>query len=168
MYIYIYVCICIHIYIYNIIYIYIYIYTHLYPVGRPGIIMETDEEKISARVKMIDETEITNSAQAEQMFQKARRSSATRAPEFLFMLHIYIYIYIYVYCIILYYEYVYIYIYITIINLSLYLYIYIYACVTGWYNGHFNKLHFISSLEANKHIHVAITQPLRINRFVSF
>ena len=155
-----------YIYIYNI----LYIYTHLYPVGRPGIIMETDEEKISARVKMIDETEITNSAQAEQMFQKARRSSATRAPEFLFMLHIYIYIYIYiyVYCIILYYEYVYIYIYITIITLSLYIYIYIYACVTGWYNGHFNKLHFISSLEANKHIHVAITQPLRINRFVSF
>mmetsp|Transcript_49639 Transcript_49639/g.146714 ORF Transcript_49639/g.146714 Transcript_49639/m.146714 type:complete len:195 (+) Transcript_49639:60-644(+) len=40
-----------------------------------GIIMETDEEKISARVKMIDETEITSSAQAEQMFQKATTSA---------------------------------------------------------------------------------------------
>merc|ERR1712113_870776 len=36
-----------------------------------GIIMETDEEKIGARIKMIDETEATNSAQADQLFQKA-------------------------------------------------------------------------------------------------
>ncbi|CAE8607042.1 unnamed protein product [Polarella glacialis] len=40
-----------------------------------GMIMETDEEKISARVKMIDETEVTQSAQAEQMFQKATQSA---------------------------------------------------------------------------------------------
>ena len=29
-----------------------------------GVIMETDDEKISARIKMIDETEVTQSAQA--------------------------------------------------------------------------------------------------------
>merc|ERR1712157_460644 len=40
-----------------------------------GIIMETEEEKISARIKMIDETEVTNQAQAEQMFQKATQSA---------------------------------------------------------------------------------------------
>eukprot|EP00927_Polykrikos_kofoidii_P051130 TRINITY_DN44935_c0_g1_i1.p1 TRINITY_DN44935_c0_g1~~TRINITY_DN44935_c0_g1_i1.p1 ORF type:complete len:195 (-),score=53.52 TRINITY_DN44935_c0_g1_i1:87-671(-) len=40
-----------------------------------GIIMEVEEEKISARVKMIDETEVTNAAQAEQMFQKATQSA---------------------------------------------------------------------------------------------
>merc|ERR1719159_2005532 len=43
-----------------------------------GIIMETDEEKISARIKMIDETEATNSAQAEQMFQKATQSAKSK------------------------------------------------------------------------------------------
>eukprot|EP00913_Durusdinium_trenchii_P004475 g4154.t1 len=37
--------------------------------------METDDEKISARIKMIDETEVTQSAQAEQMFQKATQSA---------------------------------------------------------------------------------------------
>lgn len=40
-----------------------------------GIIMETEEEKISARVKMIDEAEVANSQQAEQMFQKATQSA---------------------------------------------------------------------------------------------
>jgi len=40
-----------------------------------GIIMETETEKITARVKMIDETEATNSAQAEQLFQKATQSA---------------------------------------------------------------------------------------------
>ncbi|CAJ1407414.1 unnamed protein product [Effrenium voratum] len=40
-----------------------------------GVIMETDDEKISARIKMIDETEVTQSAQAEQMFQKATQSA---------------------------------------------------------------------------------------------
>eukprot|EP00931_Biecheleriopsis_adriatica_P078286 TRINITY_DN51747_c0_g1_i1.p1 TRINITY_DN51747_c0_g1~~TRINITY_DN51747_c0_g1_i1.p1 ORF type:complete len:195 (+),score=59.57 TRINITY_DN51747_c0_g1_i1:64-648(+) len=40
-----------------------------------GLIMETDHEKISARIKMIDETEVTQSAQAEQMFQKATQSA---------------------------------------------------------------------------------------------
>ena len=62
-----------------------------------GVIMETDDEKISARIKMIDETEVTQSAQAqmqhafyyashashckslnsqaEQMFQKATQST---------------------------------------------------------------------------------------------
>merc|ERR1740130_66512 len=44
-------------------------------VGDDGIIMETDEEKISARIKMIDETEVTSSAQADQMFQKATQSA---------------------------------------------------------------------------------------------
>eukprot|EP00413_Alexandrium_margalefii_P005084 CAMPEP_0204512700 /NCGR_PEP_ID=MMETSP0661-20131031/1078_1 /ASSEMBLY_ACC=CAM_ASM_000606 /TAXON_ID=109239 /ORGANISM="Alexandrium margalefi, Strain AMGDE01CS-322" /LENGTH=201 /DNA_ID=CAMNT_0051517831 /DNA_START=246 /DNA_END=848 /DNA_ORIENTATION=+ len=44
-------------------------------VTEDGIIMETEEEKISARTKMIDETEATNSAQAEQMFQKATQSA---------------------------------------------------------------------------------------------
>lgn len=45
-----------------------------------GIIMETEEEKISARIKMIDETEATNAAQAEQMIQKAvhRRRGALK------------------------------------------------------------------------------------------
>jgi len=43
-----------------------------------GIIFETDEEKISARVKMIDETEASNSAQAEQMFQKATQSAKSK------------------------------------------------------------------------------------------
>mmetsp|Transcript_29511 Transcript_29511/g.80724 ORF Transcript_29511/g.80724 Transcript_29511/m.80724 type:complete len:196 (+) Transcript_29511:78-665(+) len=40
-----------------------------------GIIMETEEERISARIKMVDETEATNAAQAEQMFQKATQSA---------------------------------------------------------------------------------------------
>eukprot|EP00933_Yihiella_yeosuensis_P033115 TRINITY_DN26812_c0_g1_i1.p1 TRINITY_DN26812_c0_g1~~TRINITY_DN26812_c0_g1_i1.p1 ORF type:complete len:196 (-),score=54.16 TRINITY_DN26812_c0_g1_i1:136-723(-) len=40
-----------------------------------GMIMETEDEKISARIKMIDETEVTQSAQAEQMFQKATQSA---------------------------------------------------------------------------------------------
>merc|ERR1712176_592546 len=40
-----------------------------------GIIMETEDEKISARIKMVDETEATNAAQAEQMFQKATQSA---------------------------------------------------------------------------------------------
>lgn len=39
-----------------------------------GIIMETDEEKIAARVKMTDETE-ANAAQSEQLFQKATQSA---------------------------------------------------------------------------------------------
>lgn len=67
-----------------------------------GVIMETDDEKISARIKMIDETEVTQSAQAgrgrnvshllllgkcsdpesprkaEQMFQKATQSPKLR------------------------------------------------------------------------------------------
>mmetsp|Transcript_1189 Transcript_1189/g.2410 ORF Transcript_1189/g.2410 Transcript_1189/m.2410 type:complete len:195 (+) Transcript_1189:90-674(+) len=43
-----------------------------------GMIMETDDEKISARIKMIDETEVTQSAQAEQMFQKATQSAKTK------------------------------------------------------------------------------------------
>mmetsp|Transcript_22429 Transcript_22429/g.57289 ORF Transcript_22429/g.57289 Transcript_22429/m.57289 type:complete len:197 (-) Transcript_22429:120-710(-) len=43
-----------------------------------GIIMETDEDKISARIKMIDETEATNAAQAEQMFQKATQSAKAK------------------------------------------------------------------------------------------
>lgn len=30
-----------------------------------GVIMETDDEKISARIKMIDETEVTQSAQVQ-------------------------------------------------------------------------------------------------------
>jgi len=40
-----------------------------------GIIMETEEDKITARIKMVDETEATNAAQAEQMFQKATQSA---------------------------------------------------------------------------------------------
>nr|ABV22240.1 nonclathrin coat protein-like [Karlodinium veneficum] len=40
-----------------------------------GIIMETEEEKLCARIKMIDETEVANAAQAEQMFQKATQSA---------------------------------------------------------------------------------------------
>merc|ERR1712060_687390 len=40
-----------------------------------GIVMETEDEKISARIKMVDETEATNAAQAEQMFQKATQSA---------------------------------------------------------------------------------------------
>mmetsp|Transcript_136412 Transcript_136412/g.340131 ORF Transcript_136412/g.340131 Transcript_136412/m.340131 type:complete len:195 (-) Transcript_136412:108-692(-) len=43
-----------------------------------GIIMETDEDKISARIKMIDETEVSGSAQAEQMFQKATQSAKSK------------------------------------------------------------------------------------------
>jgi len=43
-----------------------------------GIIMETDEDKITARVKMIDETEAAGSAQAEQMFQKATQSAKSK------------------------------------------------------------------------------------------
>ena len=34
-----------------------------------GVIMETDDEKISARIKMIDETEVTQSAQARNSLQ---------------------------------------------------------------------------------------------------
>jgi len=43
-----------------------------------GVIMETEDEKISARIKMIDETEVTQSAQAEQMFQKATQSAKSK------------------------------------------------------------------------------------------
>mmetsp|Transcript_21206 Transcript_21206/g.59290 ORF Transcript_21206/g.59290 Transcript_21206/m.59290 type:complete len:196 (-) Transcript_21206:78-665(-) len=43
-----------------------------------GLIMETEEERILARVKMIDETEVTNAAQAEQMFQKATQSAKNK------------------------------------------------------------------------------------------
>merc|ERR1740130_749889 len=44
-----------------------------------GIIMETEEEKISARIKMIDETEVSQGAQAEQMFQKATEVQRNRS-----------------------------------------------------------------------------------------
>lgn len=40
-----------------------------------GIIMETEEEKIVARIRMIDEPEAGGDAQAEQMFQKATQSA---------------------------------------------------------------------------------------------
>mmetsp|Transcript_60434 Transcript_60434/g.129607 ORF Transcript_60434/g.129607 Transcript_60434/m.129607 type:complete len:195 (+) Transcript_60434:81-665(+) len=43
-----------------------------------GIIMETEEEKITSRIKMIDETEVTNAAQAEQLFQKATQSAKAK------------------------------------------------------------------------------------------
>eukprot|EP00418_Pyrodinium_bahamense_P073067 CAMPEP_0179078436 /NCGR_PEP_ID=MMETSP0796-20121207/35126_1 /TAXON_ID=73915 /ORGANISM="Pyrodinium bahamense, Strain pbaha01" /LENGTH=196 /DNA_ID=CAMNT_0020775741 /DNA_START=59 /DNA_END=649 /DNA_ORIENTATION=+ len=43
-----------------------------------GIIMETEEEKICARIKMIDEAEATNAAQAEQMFQKATATASRK------------------------------------------------------------------------------------------
>lgn len=43
-----------------------------------GVIMETEEEKISARIKMIDETEVTQAAQAEQMFAKATQSAKNK------------------------------------------------------------------------------------------
>merc|ERR1719359_2012480 len=44
-----------------------------------GCIMEIDEEKISARIKMIDETEVKQSQQAEQMFQKATQSAKSKS-----------------------------------------------------------------------------------------
>merc|ERR1712050_797090 len=40
-----------------------------------GIIMEVEEDKILARVRMQDETEVTNQQQAEQMFQKATQTA---------------------------------------------------------------------------------------------
>ncbi|CAK0807669.1 unnamed protein product [Prorocentrum cordatum] len=40
-----------------------------------GIIMETDEEKITARIKMIDETQVSQQAQAEEVFTKATQSA---------------------------------------------------------------------------------------------
>jgi len=40
-----------------------------------GIIMETDEEKITARIKMIDETQVSQQAQAEEVFAKATQSA---------------------------------------------------------------------------------------------
>merc|ERR1711957_1048846 len=43
-----------------------------------GVIMEHDQEKLSARIKMIDETEVTQAAQAEQMFQKATQSAKSK------------------------------------------------------------------------------------------
>merc|ERR1712039_526396 len=40
-----------------------------------GIIMETEMDKITARIKMVEETDTTNSVQAEQMFAKATSSA---------------------------------------------------------------------------------------------
>eukprot|EP00929_Paragymnodinium_shiwhaense_P089565 TRINITY_DN4971_c0_g1_i1.p1 TRINITY_DN4971_c0_g1~~TRINITY_DN4971_c0_g1_i1.p1 ORF type:complete len:193 (-),score=70.17 TRINITY_DN4971_c0_g1_i1:201-779(-) len=40
-----------------------------------GVIMETEEEKISARIKMIDETEATQGQQADKMFEQATKSA---------------------------------------------------------------------------------------------
>mmetsp|Transcript_17498 Transcript_17498/g.40765 ORF Transcript_17498/g.40765 Transcript_17498/m.40765 type:complete len:197 (+) Transcript_17498:92-682(+) len=43
-----------------------------------AIIMETEEEKIVARIKMQDETEVSNSAQAEKIFNKATESAKNK------------------------------------------------------------------------------------------
>eukprot|EP00928_Gymnodinium_smaydae_P090913 TRINITY_DN74622_c0_g1_i1.p2 TRINITY_DN74622_c0_g1~~TRINITY_DN74622_c0_g1_i1.p2 ORF type:complete len:196 (+),score=71.72 TRINITY_DN74622_c0_g1_i1:82-669(+) len=40
-----------------------------------GVIMEVEEETISARIKMVDETEVTTSTQAQEKFQKATQSA---------------------------------------------------------------------------------------------
>jgi len=43
-----------------------------------AIIMETEEERITARIKMIDEVESTGAAQAGQMFEKATQSATKK------------------------------------------------------------------------------------------
>merc|ERR1712232_67483 len=43
-----------------------------------AIIMETGEEVLTSRVKMIDEIEASNAGQAEAMFQKATQSAKTK------------------------------------------------------------------------------------------
>mmetsp|Transcript_30486 Transcript_30486/g.97427 ORF Transcript_30486/g.97427 Transcript_30486/m.97427 type:complete len:194 (-) Transcript_30486:105-686(-) len=43
-----------------------------------GMIMEVDEEKVHARIRMQDEMEAASSAQVEQMFQKATQSAKTK------------------------------------------------------------------------------------------